>query len=399
MTDNIRLKPYLKFIHLVLFEESTGYSIHPRMITTAETPFLLPPEVERARKLVMRFGWNTASYQILNKGILLWFSEKAEAVIGYQEYSNFRIIAGAPICAKDDLPVVLQEFESQTQQLYKRTCYFCAGERLATLIANGKPANYILLGAEPVWNPSVWRNIILSKPSLRAQISRAKNKGLSVSLWDNADAAINPVLKECLHQWLETRGLPPLHFLIESQTLERLCDRKIFVAELNGEPVGFVVLSPIPNRNGWLVEQNIRGTFAPNGTIEMLLTFAADYVANSGAGFFTLGLSPLSQRANIPGIHPLWLSFTLGWLRAHGKRFYNFDGLDTFKAKFQPEYWEPIYAITNEKRINIRTLYAIAGAFAGMSPVKLGVLAIWRALLLEANTIVSKLKQFLGRVL
>ncbi|MBI3233905.1 MAG: DUF2156 domain-containing protein [Bacteroidetes bacterium] len=364
--------------------------------TTASSDHL-PRDVERARKLVMRFGWNTASYQILNKGILLWFSEQFEAVIGYQKYGNFRIIAGAPICAKDDLPVVLQEFESQTQNEHKRTCYFCAGERLATLIANGKPANYILLGAEPVWNPSEWSSIIQSKPSLRAQIFRAKNKGLRVELWDNDKAANSTILKECLRQWLETRGLPPLHFLIESQTLERLCDRKVFVAELNGVPVGFVVLSPIPNRNGWLVEQNIRGTCAPNGTIEMLLTFAAGYVAKCGADFFTLGLSPLSQRANMPAIHPFWLSFLLGWLRAHGKRFYNFDGLDTFKAKFQPEYWEPIYAITNEKRINIRTLYAIAGAFAGMSPVKLCVMAIWRAVHIEVFNLTSKLRKIFGK--
>ncbi|MBS1537229.1 MAG: DUF2156 domain-containing protein [Bacteroidetes bacterium] len=361
------------------------------MLNLPTQPCNLPSDVERARKLVMQFGWNTAAYQILNQGIVLWFSEQVEAVIGYQEYSNFRIIAGAPICSNDNLIKVVKEFEAQTHTVKKRTCYFCAGERLASVIANGKPANYILLGAEPVWNPSVWGEIIHSKPSLRAQLARARNKGVTVTLWDNTKAGEHPLLKQCLDEWLETRGLPPLHFLIESQTLERLCDRKIFVAELEGKPVGFVVVSPIPNRNGWLVEQNIRGALAPNGTIELLLTFAAEYLANIGAEFFTLGLSPLSQHAHIPAKHPLWLSLLLGWLRVHGNRFYNFEGLDTFKAKFQPEYWQPIYAITNEEKVTLRTLYAIAGAFAGMSPLKLVVVASKRAIRTEFRTGMKKI--------
>ena len=52
-----------------------------------------------------------------------------------------------------------------------------------------------------------------------------------------------------LEQWIE-RGLPPLHFLVEPRTLERLADRKVFVAELKGEVVGFLVASPVPVRNG-----------------------------------------------------------------------------------------------------------------------------------------------------
>jgi phosphatidylglycerol lysyltransferase len=40
----------------------------------------------------------------------------------------------------------------------------------------------------------------------------------------------------------------------------------------------------------------------------------------------------------------LWLRFVLQWVRLHGARFYNFAGLDAFKAKFNPEAWEPMYA-------------------------------------------------------
>jgi len=131
------------------------------------------------------------------------------------------------------------------------------------------------------------------------------------------------------------------------------------------EVVAFTVLSPIPARNGWLVEQIVRGRGAPNGTAELLLDTAMRAVAASGATYATLGLSPLSQRAVVQPIpQPFWLRLVLKWVRVHGARFYNFGGLESFKAKFNPHTWEPIYAIAEGKTFSPSTLYAIAGAFA-----------------------------------
>ena len=75
----------------------------------------------------------------------------------------------------------------------------------------------------------------------------------------------------------------------------------------------------------------------------------------------------------------------LAWIRAHGKRFYNFEGLDAFKAKFMPERWEPIWAITSERRVSLWTLYAIAEAFGKMSPVALVARALGRAVKKEVE--------------
>lgn len=58
-------------------------------------------------------------------------------------------------------------------------------------------------------------------------------------------------------------------------------------------------------------------------------------------------------------------------MRAHGQRFYNFSGLEFFKSKFQPHYWDPVYAISNERVFSARSLYAVAAAFSDGSPLKL----------------------------
>ena len=65
--------------------------------------------------------------------------------------------------------------------------------------------------------------------------------------------------------------------------------------------------------------------------------------AEEGADYVTLGLAPLSRRAGVPDERPFpGLRLILAWIRAHGRRFYNFDGLDAFKAKFKPDAWEPL---------------------------------------------------------
>ncbi|HJP60991.1 MAG TPA: phosphatidylglycerol lysyltransferase domain-containing protein, partial [Gemmatimonadaceae bacterium] len=124
----------------------------------------------------------------------------------------------------------------------------------------------------------------------------------------------------------------------------------------------------------------VRGQAAPNGTAELLLDCAVKAVASSGSTYVTLGLSPLSQRAGASDAdQPLWLRFLLTWVRLHGARFYNFRGLDAFKAKFNPERWEPIYAIAEGRPFPPGALYAIAGAFSGGNPIALVAAALLRA--------------------
>ena len=54
------------------------------------------PAVARARELVLAYGWNSTSFQIVNPGIKRWFSQDGEAVVGYVPAAGFRIVAGSP---------------------------------------------------------------------------------------------------------------------------------------------------------------------------------------------------------------------------------------------------------------------------------------------------------------
>lgn len=335
---------------------------------------------ERAREIILRYGWNATAYQLLNPGIRYWFSETHEALVGYVSKVGVRVVAGAPVAAEQDLTEVAHEFEKDAAEAGERVCYFCAEARLEALYQNREGYAHLLLGGQPVWNPQGWDDIIRSQRSLRAQLNRARNKGVTVSEWTDQKAHRHPELEALIVAWLESKALPSLHFLVEPRTLSQVRDRRIFVAQQNGKLVGFLLASPVPTRQGWLAEQIIRHRKASNGTSELLVDAAAHTFADEGSVYFTLGLVPLARSLMAqPASQPLWLRWTLKLVRAHGQRFYNFTGLEYFKSKFQPHHWDPVYAISNERAFSLRSLYAIAAAFSDGSPVGLVATAVCKA--------------------
>jgi phosphatidylglycerol lysyltransferase len=356
-------------------------------------------ELAQARALILQHGWNSTVYQLLNPGIRLWFSRAGDAVVGYSAQRRRWLVVGAPVCAETRLPAVAREFEADAARGGARTLYFASEARLEAVYRGAPTHTRILLGAQPVWNPQTWAQTFEAQASLRAQRNRARNKGVAVHPWSPEAAHDHPDLAACLAEWLSTRRLPALHFMVEPHTLGRLAGRRIFVAEREGAVVGFLVASPVPRRAGWLLEQVIRGRAAPNGTAELLIDAAVRALAAEGSTYLTLGLAPLARR---PGAgvqqpaNPLWLRLLLGWVRAHGRRFYNFEGLEFFKAKFQPLRWEPVYAISNEPRFSPRTLYAVAAAFSGGAPSALLLGALGRAAKDELAALSRQLSRWRG---
>lgn len=221
-----------------------------------------------------------------------------------------------------------------------------------------------------MWNPASWATAFAGDPSLRAQWNRASNKGVVVEEWSVDRVTHNVELRRVLDEWLSSRGLPAMHFLVEWNTLDEPGDRRLFVAMQRDLVVGFTTLCPIPQRSGWLTEQFVRGRGAPNGTVESCLHYAVSCLAKESFELVTMGIVPLSPHSDINEAAPGWLRALIPWIRAHGRRFYNFHGLDAFKMKFHPDRWEPIYVISRERRFSPRTLYAIGAAFTEGKPIR-----------------------------
>jgi phosphatidylglycerol lysyltransferase len=329
----------------------------------------LPREPELARALVLRHGWHTVAYQILNPGIAHWLAPDHAAVVGYVAAGGTWVAAGAPVGPPERLAELAAAFEAAAARHGQRVCYFGAQAGLAELLAARAPLARLKVGAQPVWDPRGWLNLLTSAPALRAQIARARNKGLIVQCRPAAEAARDGALRVCLEQWLARRGLPPMGFLVEPLALAAPEDRQVFVALRQGAPLAYLLATPIPQRNGWLLEQLVRGPDAPNGVAELLIDAAMRALGATGASYLTLGLAPLATRGHADAeIQPAHVRLLLNWARTHGRRFYNFAGLEAFRSRLRPDAWEPIYLLSRERTTSLRTLYAVAAAFGGAPP-------------------------------
>ncbi len=327
----------------------------------------MAPALSLARELVLKYGWNSTSYQILNPGIEHWFSADREAVVGYARRGRVLLAAGAPVCADGVLREVSAAFEAFAAEQGCRVCWVCAGERMRGLLT-GHAA--IALGAQPVWDPREWHGFLERHAPLRRQLNRSRNKSVDVEAMDPARAAADPELQAVYREWLENRPLPPLGFLASPEMLDPAChDRVVLVARRGERVVAFLAASPIAARNGYLVELLARSRVAPNGTSELLIDAAMRRFAGERRGYLTLGLVALAHAAEreLRG-NPAWLRGAMRFARAHANRFYHFQGLEQFRAKLAPRVWEPVYAISNERRFSPHTLYAMGAAFSGISP-------------------------------
>lgn len=313
----------------------------------------------RVRDLVLRHGWNATCYQTVNPIFEYAFYEDLDAFVAFVRARGVRVAAGAPVCPHENLEQVLDRFDQEEKS---DVLYFGAGARVKDALMARNRKSVVSLGAQPVWSPQHWNTAVLRRKSLRYQFNRARNKGVRVREWTTSEAENSTALEGVLKEWLNTRGHPPLHFLVEPETLGFLTDRRTFVAEVDGEPVAFLNLCPVPMRNGWLTEQFPRKRNSPNGTIELLMHEAAQIVAADGAEYLTMGLVPFSIYGAI-NENPAWLRQVMSLTRIFGKPLYSFTGLNEFKSKFNPEEWEPVYAAVTRRGFRYSDLIAVAEAF------------------------------------
>lgn len=337
----------------------------------------------RAEKLLWRYGWNTMCWQTLNPELTLWFSENKEGVIAFTRHRNLIVTVGAPITAPENLLSFMREFEAYAKKEKLSVCYFAAEERLRKILSGESGYSAMILGAHPVWNPGNWK----TNKSITELIRYARRR--KVIIQETLPENINdPDYRECLIDWLKKRKLPALGFLVNPPILTNIQGKKILTARQNGKVTAFLILSPVPKRNGWLIEHIIRGKNTVKGTCELLVDEAMRLAVKSGSCHATLGLAPLSQRAEISYCeNPYWVRGFFKWLYMFAGGFYNFKGLDYFKAKFKPSSWEPVYAIINKSGFSPITLYDIAGAFCRMSPFKFLTLGILRLIFEQSGGI------------
>lgn len=293
-----------------------------------------PDSRSRVLSLLRLHGWNTTSFQVLERGFTYWFHPDLDACVAYVDTGRAWVAAGAPIATDSDVSRCADAFVAAARSQGRRASFFAVEHRFVGSAAVAS----MPVGEQPSWDPASWPAVLRSDRRLREQLRRARAKNVIVRAIDHSelthsDANMRSSLDALVARWLESRKMPPMGFLVDVQLFDFADERRWFAAERDGRLVGLLVAIPIYRRRGWFFEDLLRTPDAPNGTTELLFDAAMRTVADEGSRYATLGLAPLAGE-----VSP-WLRF----VRACTAALYDFDGVRRFKAKLRPSDWQPIY--------------------------------------------------------
>lgn len=317
-------------------------------------------------------------------GLRTWRSAPGGPSVFYAEVKGYRLTAGMPCAPPDEHGALHRAFAQACTRSGLRALHFgvldgnlAGGGKGAPVTARAHDPSCWHLGDLPVFGLARWRDETLLPASLRAQVRRARRQGVTIRHWAAPpDAASRGALRAVRDAWMRAKPLPPLAFMTTPYLFEPWPRDGVFIAEAHGRIVGFLVASRALFGDMLRVDAVARVPGAPNGTAELLVREAFRWAAHRGIEHATLGLAPLSRRSGVRMRG--WRRVVFGGVRRAGAPLYSFGGLETFKARFAPDAWLPLYAVAPGRTFGPRDLCAIARAFAGGSLRRFVVRALRR---------------------
>jgi len=328
-------------------------------------------DLQRALGLLRRHGWNATSFQILEPGFLYWFdgAPPDDACVAYIDTGQSWVAAAAPVAAPPAVSAVAQRFVAAAAAQRRRACFFGTEDWFAA----ATPFRAMRIGEQPVWDQRGWDRTVAGAASLRAQIRRARTKGVQVRRFDprllaQADGQPRRDVEQLIARWQPAHPMPPMGFLVQMHLDSAIDERRLFAGYQGEQLVGFVSMVPVYARRGWFIEDLLRLPDAPNGTAELLVDAAMRAAADEPSEYVTLGLAPLAG--------PLgpWLRLA----RRTGLPLYDFRGIHSFKAKLRPQSWSPIYISYPAGQTGIATVIDALAAFSRGGLLRFGTRTLLR---------------------
>ncbi len=183
-----------------------------------------------ALTLLRQHGWNATSFQILEPGFRYWF-DGADVCVAYIDTGRAWVAAGAPIGPAHLVGPAAQRFILAAAEQRRRACFFGTEDRFVATTAFAA----MRIGEQPVWDPRGWEQIVNATASLRAQIRRARAKGVVVQRFDprqmaHADGEARRDVDRLIARWQAAHPMPPMGFLVQMHLDSAIEDRRFFAA-------------------------------------------------------------------------------------------------------------------------------------------------------------------------
>jgi len=294
---------------------------------------------ERVTQLVAAAPQSQAHLALLGDK-MFHFSDSGRSFLMFGEQGGSRIVMGDPVGDEDEWDDLMWSFNELAEDEGVRVCYY----QISALTV----PRYVDMGMR-LFKLGEEARVSLAEFSLdgpaarkiRRTRARAERDHLRFEIWTPAQVKAGmAALRLVSDRWLAKHQIREKGFSLGCFDEDYLGRGPSAVVTLHGVPCAFANLWLGGNQHELSVDLMRYDPAAPASVMDFL--FSELFLMGKGGGYrwFCLGMAPLSGMVAHP-LAPLWQKIG-ALIYQHGGKFYNFQGLRGFKAKFNPD-WEPRY--------------------------------------------------------
>ena len=319
-------------------------------------------ERQRAKAIVEQYGHSSLARMTLFEDKAYYFSPSGQSVIAYVPKGRGAIALGDPIGSDEDRKAVIVGFKEFCD---RNDWYPAFYQTLPDHLDFYKYLGFQVLpiGQEAIVDLKSFTLQGKAGRNLRNAVNRFNKLGYQVKFYQPplSDELLQQ-LRKVSDQWLQMMQGSEKRFSVGWFDENYLRECEIAAVEKDGEIIAFANIIPEYQAKEATIDLMRRRTEIEHGTMEFLFTSLFDHFKQLGYEGFNLGLSALSGVGETP--ESPRLEKALHYLYEHLNRFYNFQGLHSFKDKFRP-HWELRYLVYPGKAALPEVVVALVRADSG----------------------------------
>jgi lysylphosphatidylglycerol synthetase-like protein (DUF2156 family) len=287
---------------------------------------------------------NPSAYFAFNSGNSYFQLAGEPGLIVYRQVGRYLVQFGGPFAPPEACTGLLREFvRYAAEQRREIVAVQLQGADASPYLEVGFTVNQ--MGASYVVDLETFTLAGTRFMRLRNKIARARRTGLEIreAAYDEwADQ-----IQELDAAWLATKGpdVKPLEFLVGQTGGQYQYLRRVFVAERDGELIGYVSYAPVyGSRPGWMHDLSRRRPDAPPGVMEAINKAAIDQFSGEEVRWLHFGFTPFTSLtgARFPGYSRAFHWF-MNHLWDHGEHIYPARTQLAYKEKWAPSVVLPEY--------------------------------------------------------
>ncbi len=319
------------------------------------------PTLERAAPIIAASPSSGAALAFVGDKRLL-FNQSGNAFVMYGVQGQSWIAMGDPVGPEEEWPELLWEYRELVDRHGGRTAFYqVEGEKLPYYLDLG--LSPLKLGEEGRVELEGFSLEGSQRAELRQAKRRAEREGASfeVAAKEQVPSLLYD-LERISNDWLGQKNTAEKRFSVGFFSAEYLSKLPCAIARRDGVPVAFANIWPSGQSEELSIDLMRYDATAPKGVMDYMFVELMLWGRVQGYRWFDLGMAPLSGLDRHP-LAPVWHRVG-SFVFRHGEHFYNFEGLRSYKEKFNPE-WRPRYLMTRGGFSAVRTLLDSSILIAG----------------------------------